>query len=492
MLFFMYLCRVFLNFIINMYTNSEFIEQQNREEQSSPSPKKKVTPWKDRWQKYVFFLRKLFRIHEDTDVEATISSIQKSVEFRGVNVWLLCFAIVVASIGLNVNSTAVIIGAMLISPLMGPINGVGLAVGIYDLELLKKSFRNLLLMVAVSLLASTLYFLLSPLGDAQSELLARTRPTIYDVLIATFGGLAGIVATSRKDLPFTVISGVAIATALMPPLCTAGYGLATWQLRYAFGAFYLFFINSFFIALATFVMVRYLHFPKHKFLDKAREKMVKRLVIILALIVIIPSFFTAINVVRESVFNAQVNKFVAALNDGKYLKKSQQLVNVEKEFDRKLPVVTLSIVGDEVSPILVDSLRGIMHHEFNLNTTELKVKQTGFAFNAEMQAGQLGKMIADKDLEIKEKDKEIAALSVGSETNRRIAQQIGDEFSSSIASVSVNSMNYYQTEAKSNVNVTTVVITWKTGADREAVSAELKKMLPFMLQVPQVKIVSVN
>lgn len=491
MLFFMYLCRVFLNFIINMYTNSEFIEQQNRGEQSSPSPKKKVTPWKDRWLKYVFFLRKLFRIHEDTDVEATISSIQKSVEFRGVNVWLLCFAIVVASIGLNVNSTAVIIGAMLISPLMGPINGIGLAVGIYDLELLKKSFRNLLLMVAVSLLASTLYFLLSPLGDAQSELLARTRPTIYDVLIATFGGLAGIVATSRKDLPFTVISGVAIATALMPPLCTVGYGLATWQLRYAFGAFYLFFINSFFIALATFVMVRYLRFPKHKFVDKAREKMVKRFIIILAVLVIIPSLFTAINVVRESVFNAQVNKFVAALNDGKYLKKSQQLVNVEKEFDRKFPAVTLSIVGDEVSPILVDSLRSIMHHEFNLNTVDLKVKQTG-VFNAEMQAGQLGKMIADKDLEIKEKDKEIAALSVGNETNRKIAKQIGDEFSNSIASVSVNSMNYYQTETQSNVNQTTVVITWKEGADRESISAELKKMLPFMLQVPQVKIVSVN
>ena len=150
---------------------------------------------------------------------------------------------------------------MLISPLMGPINGVGLAVGTYDMELLRRSIRNLLLMVGISLVASTLYFLLSPLGEAQSELLARTRPTIFDVIIATFGGLAGIVAASRKDLPFTVVSGVAIATALMPPLCTAGYGIATWQLSYAFGAFYLFFINSFFIALATFVMVRYLHFP---------------------------------------------------------------------------------------------------------------------------------------------------------------------------------------------------------------------------------------
>lgn len=475
-----------------MYSNEDFITHPQSEKQQPPPTENKKGKWRKCMLSFSLFWRKLFRIHEDTDVEATILSIQKAVEFRGVNVWLLCFAIIVGSIGLNVNSTAVIIGAMLISPLMGPINGIGLAVGIYDLDLLKKSLRNLLLMVGVSLVASTLYFLLSPLGDAQSELLARTRPTIYDVLIATFGGLAGIVAMSRKDLPFTVISGVAIATALMPPLCTVGYGIATWQLRYAFGAFYLFFINSFFIALATFVMVRYLHFPTHKFLDKTREKMVKRLIAILAVIVIIPSFFTAVSVVRESVFNAQVNKFVAALNDGKYLKKSQQLVNVEKDFDRKAPVVTLSIVGDEVSPILVDSLRSVMRNDFSLYSVDLKVKQTGIAFNAEMQAGQLGKMIADKDLEIKEKDKAIAALSVDNETNRKIAKQIGDEYASSIASVSVNSMSYYQTDTQNNIVESTVIITWKNGADRVAITAELKKMLPFMLQVSRIRIVSAN
>ena len=195
-----------------------------------------------------YAIKAITRLNEDTDVEATLTSIHKSVEFRGVNIWILAFAIIVASIGLNVNSTAVIIGAMLISPLMGPINGVGLAIGISDSELLNKSLKNLLVMVVISLLASTTYFILTPLSDAQSELLARTTPTIFDVLIAFFGGMAGIVAISRKEQPFAVISGVAIATALMPPLCTAGYGLATLQFKFFFGAFYLFFINSFFIA----------------------------------------------------------------------------------------------------------------------------------------------------------------------------------------------------------------------------------------------------
>ena len=227
------------------------------------------------WRKVKDFAQ----LREDTDYEATLDTISKSVEFRGMNMWILVFAIIVASVGLNVNSTAVIIGAMLISPLMGPINGIGLSVGIMDEHLLQKSVKNLGIMVLVSLLASFLYFLVSPLGDAQSELLARTRPTIIDVFIAFFGVLAGIVATSRKSQSITVISGVAIATALMPPLCTAGYGLATAQFKYFFGAFYLFFLNSFFISLATFLMVRFLNFPQIQYVDHARNRAVKRITI---------------------------------------------------------------------------------------------------------------------------------------------------------------------------------------------------------------------
>lgn len=215
------------------------------EDKKSENSQKDHHPLRDGLKKIYQYLADLARLNDDTDIESTLNSIKKAVEFRGVNLWILAFAVIVASVGLNVNSTAVIIGAMLISPLMGPINGIGLAIGISDSELLRKSLKNLLVMVVISLLASSSYFLLTPLSDAQSELLARTTPTIFDVLIAFFGGFAGIVAISRKDQPFTVISGVAIATALMPPLCTAGYGIGTGQMHFFFGAFYLFLLIPF-------------------------------------------------------------------------------------------------------------------------------------------------------------------------------------------------------------------------------------------------------
>jgi uncharacterized hydrophobic protein (TIGR00271 family) len=202
--------------------------------------------------------------HEREDLKTVIANIETGVVFRGTNLWILIFAIFVASLGLNVNSAAVIIGAMLISPLMGPIMGMGLGVGINDLRLLRKSMYNFSIATVVALSTSTVFFLISPLSDAHSELLARTSPTIYDVLVALFGGFAGMVATLSKQKG-NVLPGVAIATALMPPLCTAGYGLATMQLTFFFGAFYLFIINTVFIALATFIIVRINAFPFTKY-----------------------------------------------------------------------------------------------------------------------------------------------------------------------------------------------------------------------------------
>ena len=207
------------------------------------------------------FIRDRFNLETDkADELETIEYIRKNVEFKGPNLWILIFAIFIASIGLNVNSTAVIIGAMLISPLMGPILGIGTGAAINDLDLLKKAFNNLAIATLFGVATSTIYFSISPLSDAQSELLARTNPTIWDVLIAFFGGLAGIVAGSRKEKS-NAVPGVAIATALMPPLCTAGYGLATGNLYYFLGAFYLYFINGVFISVATYLIVRLLRYP---------------------------------------------------------------------------------------------------------------------------------------------------------------------------------------------------------------------------------------
>ena len=256
------------------------------------------------------FLKDRFNLDDDKASEQeTIEDIKKGVVFRGTNLWILMFAIMVASVGLNVNSPAVIIGAMLISPLMGPIMGIGLGVGINDLELIVKAMRNLAIAVVISVLTSAAYFWISPLNDAQSELLARTSPTLWDVLIALFGGLAGIVAGSRKEKS-NAIPGVAIATALMPPLCTAGFGLATAQWSYFFGAFYLFFINSVFISFSTYLIVRVLGFRTKDFVDQARERRVRRYIAVFIILTIIPSIYTAYNVVRQSIFERNAQQFV--------------------------------------------------------------------------------------------------------------------------------------------------------------------------------------
>lgn len=321
------------------------------------------------------YIKRLIDINEDSDAQTTIDNITKSIDFRGVNVWILVFAIIVASVGLNVNSTAVIIGAMLISPLMNPIMGLGLGVGISNNDLIRKSLKNLLVMVSVSLIASTTYFLVSPLSDAQSELLARTNPTIFDVLIAFFGGLAGIVASSRKQEKITVVSGVAIATALMPPLCTAGYGLGTGQFNYFFGAFYLFFINSFFIALATFIMVRYLKFPQKQYKDLNKEKKVRRSIIFFSILVIVPSVWTAYSVIRETSFNNRAGKYVAEIENSAMFE-NVQIISSKRFYTPDSTNITLSLVGKELSPDQIKSLQERLP-KFGLDKTKLTLMHAG-------------------------------------------------------------------------------------------------------------------
>lgn len=237
-------------------------------------------------------------------------SIRDGVSFKGANIVILILAILIASLGLNTNSTAVIIGAMLISPLMGPIIGCGLGVGVHDFSLIKRSLRNLAMAAGFSVIASTIYFLISPVNEQHSELLARTTPTIYDVLIGFVGGLAGILAIASRNKG-NVIPGVAIATALMPPLCTAGYGLATWQLNYFFGASYLFLINSVYIAFSTFIGVKLMKYKPTATMNPARSRRVMRWVYSIAILVMLPSIWLTINMLRTNRLNVDANRFVA-------------------------------------------------------------------------------------------------------------------------------------------------------------------------------------
>ncbi|MDR0892399.1 MAG: DUF389 domain-containing protein [Mediterranea sp.] len=314
------------------------------------------------------FLNEYLDLRKDKDNElATVDSIRKGVEFKGATLWILIFAIFIASLGLNVNSTAVIIGAMLISPLMGPIMGIGLSVGLNDFALMKRSFKSFLITTAFSVATSTLFFLIAPVTGSQSELLARTSPTIYDVFIALMGGLAGVVALSTKEKG-NVIPGVAIATALMPPLCTAGYGLATGNLFYFLGAFYLYFINTVFISLATFLGVRVMHFTRKEFVDKAREKRVRQYIIIVVVATMCPAIYLTYSIVKNTLYEAAANHFISEqLNFAK-----AQVLNRTISPDKK--EVRVVLVGEEVPQASLDIAREKLK-EYKLTGTNLTVVQ---------------------------------------------------------------------------------------------------------------------
>ncbi|GAA4832670.1 DUF389 domain-containing protein [Algivirga pacifica] len=253
------------------------------------------------WQRILDEIRESFELTQNVDYEATIKSIEGSVKYRGYNIWVLMCSIVVASVGLNNNSPAVIIGAMLISPLMGPIRGIGLGLGLIDFGLIAISLKNFLKMTIVSLMVSFLYFLISPIERETPELLNRTFPTTLDILVAFFGGLAGIIAATRGERG-TVVPGVAIATALMPPLCTAGYGMASAKWSYFFGAMYLFLLNSLFICISTVGIIRLMKFPTRQFIDPKVEKKVKNYLLLGTVIIIIPSGILFYRLVKESLF----------------------------------------------------------------------------------------------------------------------------------------------------------------------------------------------
>lgn len=316
------------------------------------------------------FLSERFSLQEDKADEAEIiESIKRNVEFKGTNLWVLIFAIFIASIGLNVNSTAVIIGAMLISPIMGPIMGIGLGIGINDIELIRKAGKNLAIASFIAIVTSTIYFLISPLQEAQSELLARTTPSIWDVFIALFGGLAGIVAGTRREKS-NVIPGVAIATALMPPLCTAGFGLARLNVYYFLGALYLFFINSVFICISTYLIVRYLHFHKKEFENPARKTKVIRYIVLIVLLTALPSIYLAYTIVQKSIFETNAALFVRR----EFRFENTYIVNKVFRYDDGVREIDLLLLGDDISKETIDTLNNKLK-QYRLGNTRLIIHQ---------------------------------------------------------------------------------------------------------------------
>lgn len=317
-------------------------------------------------------LKEVFSLLPDkADEELIIQSIREDIEFKGVRIWILICAIFTASLGLNVNSTAVIIGGMLISPLMNPIVGLGLGLGIYDLALVKRSLRSLAIMVLISLTTATLYFMLSPLSQAQSELLARTQPTIYDVLIALIGGAAGIFANSAKINKGNILMGVAIATALMPPLCTAGYGISQGSLSYFLGAAYLFTINTIFIALSTLVIVRLMQFAPVARLSQAHDRKIHRWIVAIIIGVATPSIYSGVLLVRQSIKEDSINRFVRdKLNTRDLQALKYNLINNEGQ-----EILDVVLLGRKLDSMEVGSLQKTMQEDYHLPSVHLLLRQ---------------------------------------------------------------------------------------------------------------------
>ena len=351
------------------------------------------------------FLKNLLNLHQGEEKkEKVIEDILSNISFRGAKLWILACAILIASIGLNVNSTAVIIGAMLISPLMGPIVGAGFALATYDFDLLKKTGRSLLIATVVSLIVSFIYFYISPFKDVQSELLARTSPTIYDVFIAFVGGLVGAISLTREDKG-NPIPGVAIATALMPPLCTAGFGLATGNISYFLGAFYLYSINCFFIGIATFLIIKYLKYTPKNTGNEALNKRLRIVISTLVILIVTPSLYLAYTLLKEKEFNENVAHYITA----EFENNGYTIIYKKIRYNTNPKSIELAFLDKKFSDEELKTLQSNLKN-FKLLNTELIIRQKESEIDKEIlsEINKNKSSLSSKDVMINQLKEELA------------------------------------------------------------------------------------
>ena len=394
------------------------------------------------------FLNTLFNLRNgEDDRQKTLCSVKNNISFTGANLWILACAILIASVGLNVNSTAVIIGAMLISPLMGPIVASGFALGMYDFGLLKKSLRNLLIATLAGLLVSSIYFFLSPFKEVQSELLARTSPNIYDILIAFFGGLVGVIAVTRVEKG-NPIPGVAIATALMPPLCTAGYGLATGNFKFFFGAIFLYGINCVFICIATFSIVKFLNYPLKEEVDKKYQKQVRYAISIVVLLMLLPSIYFAYRLYVQQKYQQSVNNFI----EKEFTDKGSTIVYKKTNYNSNPKIIELAFLSKRFTKEEIDSLNTRLSAK-NIPETKLIIRQDS-ADKIQLLRNNILNEIKSKDVIVDEKNKKIQALEAQIAKNTFDSKQILQEariIFPNILSLSIsNNTFYYNNDSTSN------------------------------------------
>ena len=432
------------------------------------------------WQGIKDFISELLDIRDDTDRESTVEAIKKDISFKGHNAWILIFSIFVASIGLNVSSTAVVIGAMLISPLMGPIVGVGLSVAINDVDTLRKSFVNLGVMVGLSVLTAYTYFLISPVKEETPELIARTYPTILDVLVAIFGGLALIVAKTKRGTIASVIFGVAIATALMPPLCTVGYGLAIGKWSYAGGALYLFSINAVFIALSTFMVSKLLGFPLVRYANSKRRKRIAQIASVIAIIVMIPSVILFVNLLSKQVYESKAREFLSEVVRYKGAETVKSNQNYAK---KKLEVY---FIGAPVPESIIETWREQLQDIEVLKESELIVHQgvssseDMASISSQVKSGILEdlyvknqELIENKDAKIRLLENELLKYKASGFSFRDISKEIKVNYDK------VESLSYANTISTNFSKVDTIptfTVTWKNNISKTQQKTEISKI----------------
>ena len=401
--------------------------------------------------------------------ESVLESVKANISFRGSNLWILACAIVVASVGLNVNSTAVIIGAMLISPLMGPIVGAGFGLGTFDFALLKKSLKNLFIATVVSLIVSSLYFYLSPFKETQSELLARTSPTIYDILIAFFGGLVGVIAITRVEKG-NPIPGVAIATALMPPLCTAGYGLAIGNFSFFLGALFLYTINCVFICIATFIIVKYLKYPTQNYADVKYGKSIRNIITLLVLALMLPSIYFAYELVNEKKNIQKADAFIKDAFENKGYTLIYKNVNVKSN----PKTIQLAFLTKKFTPNEIDKLNKSIEN-YGLSNTNLTIKQD----TTDLKKSILNEINKGKTF-VDQKDITIENLNRIIQSNTFPNQEIFEEIKVLFPQIkSISIANHYYNQETENPTILPIVV---YESEKELSKSDVSKMKEWLMK----------
>ena len=448
------------------------------------------------------FIRDILDIRHKTDKDTAEKMIKEDVPFKGHTAWILVCSIFICSIGLNANSAPVVIGAMLISPLMGPILGLGLSIAMNDLETLNKALVNFGVMVILSVFTAFLFFFIFPLREESSELLSRTAPDIRDVLIAFFGGLALIIARTKKGTIASVIFGVAIGTALMPPLCTAGFGLAIGKFNYFFGALYLFIINTIFIALATYLVLKLLKFKMVKYVDSVKRRRIAQAVSFIAFLVMIPAMWTFYQVFQKSLFMKDAQDFIREKVEitelprgGVFLSSLNEIVPPQEGES----VIKLFFMGDDAVPENVENTWRAQKQNYRyLKNTNLIIEdgvksdvEEKFQYIQELYQSKKAES-ASKDERIKVLEDEVARLSDFEKSSIPFTEWSQE---ARINYENLSELGFYNKIRTDFEKVDTIPVftaQWKEGVDSTTLAGDILRLqnwLAFKMQLDSVEVI---